>query len=231
MYNANGFCAVFARVLAAFSLISIPVAQAFPDTSGSANRTLLVYVDAGANGPAPTLPVMRREAEKLMRTAGYRLEWRELHARNREAAPDLAVVSLSGACALPAVPATSAVALSDDAALRLASTMVSDGVVLPFSRIDCPALTNLLAPALAREAPGQRTYYYGRAMGRLLAHELYHVLAQTRDHAENGVGKPCFTAADLVSDRFEFESVALARLRRAVPADPVEESASIATRR
>jgi hypothetical protein len=55
-------------------------------------------------------------------------------------------------------------------------------------------------------------------MARVLAHELYHVLAQTRDHAAEGIGKPCFTAADLVSSRFEFEATSLSRLRRMVAA-------------
>ncbi len=60
-------------------------------------------------------------------------------------------------------------------------------------------------------------------MGRLVAHELYHVLAQTRDHATEGIGKPCFSAADLISDRFEFEAVALARFRK----PPAEFSESV----
>lgn len=186
----------------------------FPETSGNASaQTLIVYLNAGSNAAAATLPYMRREAEKLMRAAGYQLEWRETrNSRGPETVPDLAFLDLVGTCSLPLAPAGTPV--SEELTPRLASTAVTDGVVLPFSKIDCAALTALMGPMLLREAPGQRPYYYGRAMGRLMAHELYHVLAQTRDHATAGIGKPCFTAHDLISDRFEFESVALARFRK-----------------
>jgi hypothetical protein len=205
---------VFACVLAAFGLISILAAPAFPETSGSASaQTLIVYLNAGSNGAASTLLHMRREAEKLMRSAGYQLEWRETrNSRGQETVPDLVFLDLAGTCSLPGTPAGTSV--PEELTPRLASTAVTDGVVLPFSRIDCAALTALTGPMLLREAPGQRPFYYGRAMGRLMAHELYHVLAQTRDHATAGVGKPCFTAHDLISDRFDFESVALARFRK-----------------
>ena len=39
-------------------------------------------------------------------------------------------------------------------------------------------------------------------MGRLLAHELYHMLANKRGHAESGVGKASFSASDVLGERF-----------------------------
>ena len=217
-----------ARVLASLALISILAAPAFPETSGSAPLpTVVVYLNTRGNASSPSLPHMRREAEKLLRTAGYRLEWQEAKSRTQETVPDLVFIDLAGNCTLSPTPAS---ALPfEELSLRLASTSVSDGVVLPFSRIDCDALTAVLHALVQRESPGQRPYLYGRAMGRLLAHELYHVLAQTRDHATAGVGKPCFTAHDLVSDRFEFESVALSRFRR--PAEIGVDVGLAATRR
>ncbi|HLJ80011.1 MAG TPA: hypothetical protein VKT52_00915, partial [Ktedonobacterales bacterium] len=184
------------------------------ESSGSAASDLVVYLNAGANQAAPPLALMRREAESLMQTAGYSIQWRDAQSRRTGVdAPNLVFVELSGACIVPMSPVPGAPA-PDDNQPSLATTAVEDGVVLPFSRIDCAALTRILSSVFAREAPGRRTYLYGRAMGRLLAHELYHVLAQTRDHVAAGIGKPCFTASDLVADRFEFESVALARLQR-----------------
>jgi hypothetical protein len=181
--------------------------------SGLAGRPLIVYLSAGANQSASTLSFMRKEAESLMRTAGYSVEWRDAKIRPAgESAVGLVFVDLGGVCTVPMNPVPGAPA-PDDNQPSLASTDVEDGVVLPFSRIDCAALSRVLSGMFAREAPARRTYLYGRAMGRLLAHELYHVLAQTRDHAAAGIGKPCFTASDLVTDRFEFESVALSRLR------------------
>jgi hypothetical protein len=190
----------------------LPVVGA--ESSSFAVSELVVYLNPGANHSAPPLAFMRQETETLMRTAGYSVQWRDAKTgRAGEDAANLVFVDLAGACVVPMSPIPGAPA-PDDNQPSLASTAVEEGVVLPFSRLDCAALTRILSGIFAREAPARRTYLYGRAMGRLMAHELYHVLAQTRDHAAAGIGKPYFTASDLVTDRFEFESVALARLRR-----------------
>jgi hypothetical protein len=186
------------------------------ENSGSAGSELVVYLNPAANEYIAPLAFMRKEAESLMRTAGYSVEWRDLNTRpSGENAASLVFVDLVGSCAAPMNPVPDA-PTPDDSQPSLASTAVEDGVVLPFSRIDCASLTRALSSMFAHEPPARRTWLYGRAMARLLAHELYHVLAQTRDHAAAGIGKPCFTTADLVMDRFEFESVALARLRHTV---------------
>jgi hypothetical protein len=44
----------------------------------------------------------------------------------------------------------------------------------------------------------------GRALGRVLAHELYHIFANTTRHAADGVGKPAYSVADLLSADFRF---------------------------
>jgi hypothetical protein len=49
-------------------------------------------------------------------------------------------------------------------------------------------------------------------MARLLAHEFYHVLAQTGDHTQAGICKASFSRADLLADHFDFDDVALERL-------------------
>src|SRR5262245_13055723 len=98
-------CAMCARVLASLALISILAAPAFPETSGAASlQTIVVYLNAGANGSSPSLPHMRHEAEKLLRTAGYRLEWRETKSRTQETVRDLVFMDLTGNCTLAPTP-------------------------------------------------------------------------------------------------------------------------------
>jgi hypothetical protein len=75
----------------------------------------------------------------------------------------------------------------------------------------------MLAPALAGQNPGLRDYIYGRAMARVVAHELYHVLSQDHGHAEDGVAKPAFATSDLLANHFEFASAARDRLLEAEP--------------
>jgi hypothetical protein len=38
----------------------------------------------------------------------------------------------------------------------------------------------------------------GRALGRVAAHELYHVLGNTQSHGEAGLAKPSFGTVDLL---------------------------------
>jgi hypothetical protein len=77
------------------------------------------------------------------------------------------------------------------------------------------ALVDLRGACTADPSPSHapfRPYLYGRAMGRLLAHELYHVIVKTRAHDSAGVAKPCFSVEDLLGNGLEFEAVTLARL-------------------
>jgi hypothetical protein len=64
-----------------------------------------------------------------------------------------------------------------------------------------------------RETVARRDFLYGRAMARVVAHELYHVLLKTADHAHAGIARSCFTAEDLLTEHFEFEGATLAKLR------------------
>jgi hypothetical protein len=155
---------------------------------------------------------MKRELSRLMQTAGYELEWRGPQESKIDTSAFLAVVELRGDCETPSGKPPSGSALPGMA--DLASTFVSDGQVLPFSWVNCGNVTKLLAPSLVDQPAAHEDFIFGRAVARLIAHEFYHVLMQTREHTRNGISKSCFTAADLLSNSFEFESAALAQLRR-----------------
>ncbi len=45
---------------------------------------------------------------------------------------------------------------------------------------------------------------YGRAVGRVLAHELYHIFANTQHHG-SGVGKAAYTVDNLLGTVFQFD--------------------------
>jgi hypothetical protein len=122
----------------------------------------------------------------------------------------LIVVEVRGVCDTHAAEQPAATAAQSYA---LASSSVVDGRVLPFSWVDCSALSRFIGPSLAEKRGRKRDYIYGRAMARLLAHEFYHVLAQTEEHTAAGLTKPKFSVNDLLADRFEYEETALSRLR------------------
>jgi hypothetical protein len=205
---------VSARLLATLCLAfgCVPVSSA--QSAASQDAGLVVYLRTGGNQPAAPLAQMKRELSALMHQAGYRMEWRSLdadHGQDPADAPLLAVLELAGVCGL--TPGTPAVPQSAAASASLATTTVTDGQVLPFSSLNCTALTRSVSPALAQDAGAQRDFLYGRAMARVAAHELYHILMRTTEHARSGIGRSCFNTGDLLSGHFEFEGVTLARLR------------------
>lgn len=139
---------------------------------------------------------MKAELEAIMGRAGFSVAW---PASNQTLdASFLIVVDFSGTCA-----PRSAAPFREETSL--ASTSIVDGAVLPFSRIDCTALTRAVGPA--------GDALYGQAMARVLAHELYHVLTRTRDHGRAGIAKPCFRTVDLVAPTFDFEQNIRMQLR------------------
>jgi len=203
---------MFARSLALFALVSISAAASDLPPANS----ITIYLKSGA-ADVGAVGYMERELSGLMQTAGYRIEWLNASV----AIPDvsnrqLVVLALTGDCTARRSFGESSENLGIES---LASTPVSDGEILPFSTLHCDTLNRVIGGAIATASDQRRSWLYGRAMARLAAHELYHVLTNTRGHSQEGVSKPCFSARDLLADRFEFESAALAMMRHVAPAD------------
>jgi len=211
-----------AWVLALFSLFH---------TDPSAWRTkphtdLAVYLSSDPKQPSAPLDAMKRELSGIMESAGYRVVYSDPRAPDGNARfSALVVLELRGNCGLPA--GTSRVERAVASGASLAETSVADGVVMPFSRINCANLTRMIGPVLADEAAAQRDYFFGRAMARVAAHELYHVIMGSRVHGHDGVAKPSFSIPDLLNERFDFDRAVLAQLRQS--ADVAQDSISRAT--
>jgi hypothetical protein len=188
-----------------------------------------VYLKTSDRQPVGTVEWMKRELGPLMASAGYRVEWMDrqtiIGASGVEA---LVVVELQGSCGMPfgMVPAGAPFA-GANSLHSLASTTVTDGHVLPFAMVNCANLSRALGPALIPEGGARRDFLYGRAMARVLAHELYHIIVGTPDHTAEGVSKPSFTMGELTSERFEFETAVLAKFRQALPEHPVDTSPEV----
>jgi hypothetical protein len=202
---------MYARLLATFCLLFVIVSAARADSGVLASDALEVYIKGQETSTPDVLAAMNRELNALMETAGYRVIWRgAADPPSSAGAENLVIVELRGVCmAQFATIATKPLSWT----VPLASSSVVDGKVLPFSWVDCTALNRFLAPVAFAKPKAAQDDLYGRSMARLLAHELYHVLAQTDDHAPAGIAKARFSPADLLADHLDFETVALDRLR------------------
>lgn len=116
------------------------------------------------------------------------------------------IIRFRGTCAvIPGQPES-----ESDGPIVLGDTVTSEGSILPYSVIDCDILQAFLRTAHLSEA-GQEARL-GRASGRVLAHEMYHVLLQTPDHGRKGLAKAVHTPAALLSQSLLFEEGELGKI-------------------
>ena len=73
---------------------------------------------------------------------------------------------------------------------------------------------------------GEREEKYGRALARVLAHELYHIFANTMHHGSMGVAKESYSVQDLLTDDFQFREKEMRLLQSSRPKTRVAETAA-----
>jgi hypothetical protein len=137
---------------------------------------------------------MKRAVERLLKPAGIALAWR-MTADNlgTESFAGLAVLRFKGRC-LPTAPGP----VSGFGEINvLAATDELHGAVLPYTDVECDQVRK----ALAYVPQASRQHALGIALGRVVAHELYHILANTATHAAEGLAKASQLLPDLVSAR------------------------------
>lgn len=202
---------MYALLTATLCLFFISLSPVRADSDVPASDALEVYMKGREAGTPDVLEAMARELKALMKTAGYRVIWRgPANPPNTTGAENLVIVELRGVCMAQFDPkATRPLSWTTP----LASSSVVDGKILPFTWIDCTALNRFLAPVASAWPKAEQDDLYGRSMARLLAHEIYHVLGQTDDHAPAGIAKARFSTADLLADHLDFETKALERMR------------------
>jgi hypothetical protein len=145
----------------------------------------------------------------ILGPAGFHFRWYPLaEAASAGSSVELAVVTFHGSCGIPDGPPYLPAQTQ-----ALGFTHITDGEILPFTTVDCERTKSFLAKAVAGLPQSERAEAFGRALGRILAHELYHIFANTQRHARNGVAKEAVTVADLMSENFSLEPREYERLR------------------
>jgi len=162
---------------------------------------IALYTKFEREPPSAVFDALQNEVNSIMAPSGLRFTWRDLSAARGDAVSvELAVVTFQGRCDVAGLVPHG----SDPGPLGW--THVSDGVILPFADIDCQRIHGFVQKRLLAVPVESREEAYGRALGRVLAHELYHIFANTTTHASWGVGKSHFTVEELLSADFQFEA-------------------------
>ena len=95
----------------------------------------------------------------------------------------------------------------------LAATHILDGEILPFIDVFCDRTIMVLSVEMQRVGWAQSQVLLGRALGRVLAHEFYHVLGRTVVHGKWGLSQRYLTPSELVGPGPQFERAELKLMR------------------
>lgn len=176
------------------------------DDTGAATE-VTIYTRFAQPASSRSIEYMKAELSVILPPLSF--AWRSLElATGRQVANELVVVSFKGACHADGLFA------HELASGALGSTYITEGQLLPFADVDCDMIRALLGSRLAVSAPMERARMMGRAMARILAHELYHYLTRTKTHSSSGMAKAFYTAADLASDNLRFDETQLRLVRQ-----------------
>jgi len=182
------------RIAAAFWAVAM-AALCRADDPGRRPHALTVVAEAEQALPAGVLAALKQETDRLFSPLGLRLEWvlRGEAGANLQA-DSIVFVRFRGRCrpALEPLPARDGQVM--------ARTHASDGVLLPFSEVECESVLRQVRPALAGLDRSGGENLLGRALGRVVAHEILHVLLQRKDHAVRGIFRRQLSLRQLVEE-------------------------------
>ncbi len=173
---------------------------AFPAFGGNRIAPIRLYIQFQQQPPDAVLESIQEELATIMVPTGIDFEWRLLsETKGNEVSVELAVIHFKGACDAADLAPT------DAYPGPLGWTHISDGQILPFTDINCDGIRLFTQRELLRIPEPARNAAYGRAVARVLAHELYHIFAKTRKHASEGIGKPAYSVQELLGNKFQFQ--------------------------
>ena len=164
--------------------------------------------------PLPAaIQAMESEVGALLAETGARFSWLML---DKDAQPqtfsDLAVLRFRGNCHMPTRGPLKA---EDGSNVTLGSTEVDSGFMTSYSDVECDKITACIANLLRSSCEPDRQVAFRRALGRVVAHELYHILARTKKHTHSGIARSVQSPFDLIKDHFQLDRQALLLLRAA----------------
>ena len=165
----------------------------FAATASAANPALTVVLDFQGPHSARSIDAMKREIEGLMQPSGMTFDWRFRAELGGAAVDNLIVVRFKGKCVLEPVGY-----LVDERG-PLAFTYSTAGEVQPYSEVACDKVTAAVRSAMAGGDFARADILLGRALGRVVAHEMAHMLAKSGAHTHEGFTKPALSSKSLIA--------------------------------
>jgi len=184
--------------------IALPVAAKPPSTG--ADVTVIVNFKSAYSAPA--IQEMQREAGQILKSSGVTLDWRSRTEAADTTFNDLVVMTFKGSCVFNPMP------IVYDELGPYAITRTTGGEVQPFGEVDCDHVVSSLHTAMAGDDFAKADRLLGRALGRVVAHELVHMLTKSKQHGREGVEKAALSARQLISESLPLSMFDVDRLQQ-----------------
>jgi len=191
-----------------FAVVGLSVAlSAWGQGSGSVITltrvpTLGIFMDFDATPGNSSVAAMQQEVANLLKPSGIEVNWRLTGENNGdEPYARLVVLKFHGNCRADGRAPLPAEKSETEEPVTLGDAKVENGKVLPFSEVRCDEVKKALSYLTPAASQEQRQVALGIAMARVVAHELYHILARTTSHAMKGLAKASEPLPDLISAR------------------------------
>jgi len=149
---------------------------------------------------------MKHELENVMKDTGLTFDWRTRSQAKGESFPNLVVVRFKGKCVLEPV------AYLYDERGPLAFTYSTDGEIQPFSEVACDRVVAAARSAMSGGDFAHADLLLGRALGRVVAHELVHILTKSAEHGREGVAQPALSGLRLIAPEMHLSPADLERI-------------------
>jgi hypothetical protein len=190
-------------------------ASALDAIERTAVRVVMVLV------PAETLPappaIVRREVQRIWQTAGLDIQWRDRATADERRADRVIAVHLTD-------DAVDGVRLPAGA---LGGVPTVNGQMRPMIFVSPSAVERLVSTGGATRDSSAFALLYSRMVGRVVAHELGHLLLHSSEHRSSGLMRAMFVGRDVVST--DARRFALAEADVALVHDRIADAAATTT--
>ena len=176
-----------------------------------ASQPIGILFDFGTKPQANVVDFMQTEIRDILAPAHMDLSFQRIgDSGASQVFRKIVIVHFHGSCEARSV--SGGLQLDDPDLLEypaLGKTDIANGHIMPYVQVYCNELRAFI-PSITTMSAVQM---YGRALGRVVAHELYHALLSTRDHSRSGVARFAQTARDLTREKLPLDSGSIDRLR------------------
>jgi hypothetical protein len=154
---------------------------------------ITVVMDVRDSYSRTTFREMQREASQILGASGLQVAWLRRSEISGGAFANVVLVTFRGSCMFTPAPP-----IYDELG-PLAITRSANGSAQPFGEVNCDRVVNSIRPAMFGADYAQGDVLLGRALGRVVVHELVHMLTKSDRHANDGVQRAALSGRELIA--------------------------------